>query len=106
MVTAKRITAQRTHNIIHTLVILFSMLTLFGILGWTTFGISGLEWALIFGVILLLSSPRVSPAVVLKLYQARQLGYHEAEGFYKIISELSRRAKLSPEPKLYYIPSK
>src|SRR5208337_4490447 len=92
------------HLLFQTAVILAGMGGLFGLLGWMIFGTTGLVWALVVVLLLFLSTPRVSPWMVLKMYRARQLSYDEAPGLFEIVSDLSRRADLPAYPLLYYVP--
>ncbi len=94
------------HLLFQTAVILAGMGGLFGLLGWMIFGTTGLVWALLVVLLLFLSTPRVSPWMVLKMYRARQLSYDEAPGLFEIVSDLSRRADLPAYPLLYYVPSR
>jgi len=77
------------HLLFQTAVILAGMGGLFGLLGWMIFGTTGLVWALLVVLLLLLSTPRISPWMVLKMYRARQLLYDEAPGLFEIVSDLS-----------------
>jgi heat shock protein HtpX len=94
------------HLLFQTAVILAGMGALFGLLGWMIFGTTGLVWALLVVLLLFLSTPRVSPWMVLKMYRARQLSYDEAPGLFEIVLDLTRRADLPAYPRLYYVPSR
>jgi heat shock protein HtpX len=97
--------SKRFHNLLHTCAILLAMGGLFGLLGWMIFGLMGLFMALMLTFLILLSTPRITPPMVLKMYGARQLSFADAPGLYAMASELSKRAGLPSEPQLYYVPS-
>jgi len=106
MNSSDSITARKIHNILHTVLILAMMATLFSILGWIMFGTAGLFSALILVGVFVIWSPKISPRLVLRMYGARQISYKEAPGLNDIVGVLSRRAHLSSLPKLYYVPSR
>ncbi|HVN72229.1 MAG TPA: zinc metalloprotease HtpX [Desulfomonilia bacterium] len=93
------------HLLLQTVVILAGMGCLFGLIGWMIFGAIGLAWALLVALLLFMSTPRVSPWMVLRMYRARKLTSDEAPGLFDIVAELSRRAGISTLPLLYYVPS-
>lgn len=49
--------------------------------------------------------PQVSPAVVLKMYKAKQVHAEHAPDLYNAFLELARLAELEHQPRLFYIPS-
>jgi heat shock protein HtpX len=93
------------HNLLHTFAILMAMGGLFGLLGWMIFGIMGLLMSLFFTFLFLVSTPRITPPMILRVYGARQFTHEEAPGLYAIASELARKAGLPETPLLYYVPS-
>ena len=98
--------AGRFSNALQTFIIIAAMASLFGVLGWLIFGGVGLVIALVVAFVLTLSTPKMSPRVVLKMYGARRITQDEAHGLYALLVELSRRAGLSQMPALYYVPSR
>jgi heat shock protein HtpX len=96
----------RHHLLFQTIILLAGMAGLFGALGWMLLGWFGLAFALMVSLVLFLSTPRVSPWVVLRMYRARELTYAMAPGLFDIARELSSRAGLSVAPLLYYVPSR
>ncbi len=96
----------RFGNIVQTGIIIAAMAALFGLLGWIIFGTMGLVWALVLALVLALTTPKISPLMVLKMYGARKLSYPEARRLYDLVSELSLRAELKNAPHLYYVPSR
>jgi len=93
-------------NTFHTFVILAAMVSLFGLLGWMIFGEFGVFWALMIASFILVSTPKLSPLIVLRVYGARMLSPEDTSGLYRIVFELSRRAGLRVVPRLYYVPSR
>ena len=58
------------------------------------------------GVLLLALGPRVSPRLLLAMYNARRMDPYTAPEIYALSEELARRAELPRTPTLYYIPSR
>ncbi|RMD55613.1 MAG: peptidase M48 [Nitrospirae bacterium] len=81
------------------------MLLLMDLMGFIVAGIDGVYWATIMGLIFLIFGPRFSPTLILRLYGAKPLSPVEAPSIYRIVEELSEKAKLPVLPRVYYIPS-
>ncbi|HQI01589.1 MAG TPA: zinc metalloprotease HtpX [Deltaproteobacteria bacterium] len=96
----------KLHNLIQTFIILAAMSALFGLLGWMIFGIAGIIWSLVMVGVLLATTPKLTPAMVLRMYHARPLTPGEVPGLYRLVSGLSSKAGLEAVPRLYYIPTK
>ncbi len=88
------------------LVIIAGMAGLFGLLGWLLFGWAGLFWSVGFSAFLFITTPKVSPWMVLRMYRARRLSMEDAPGLLELAHGLSRRAGLASAPQLYYVPSR
>jgi heat shock protein HtpX len=58
------------------------------------------------GVLLLAFGPRVSPRLLLAMYDARRMDPYTAPEIYALTEELARRAELRRTPTLYYVPSR
>ena len=101
-----RYVSGKFQNTFQTLIILAAMVSLFGLLGWIIFGIFGVFWALMIAGFILVSTPKLSPLLVLRMYDAKALYREDAVGLYDIVSELSRRVDLRHVPRLHYIPSR
>jgi len=93
-------------NVTHTLAILAMMAGLFGLLGYLILGMTGLFLAFALCIVLLTTSPRIAPGLILRMYGARELSASEAPGLYAVMDELAQRADLTGAPRLYYIPSR
>jgi len=96
----------RLNNFLHSLLLLGGMLFLLCLLGWMILGVEGVVWAFTLGVAILLLSPAISPAAVLRLYGARRLSRSEAPALYHVVESLAERASLPAAPELYYLPSR
>lgn len=92
-------------NLLHASVLLLAMGLLFGLLGWMVFGVPGVFMSLVLSLLVLMSTPRITPAIILKMYGARELSRPEAPGLYSVTDVLARRAGLTEAPHLYYVPS-
>ena len=64
----------RLRNLLQSILLLGGMVGLLTLCAWVVFGAEGALWALGGWVLALILSPRVSPALVLRLYRARRLG--------------------------------
>lgn len=96
---------QRSNRVQSTLMVV-GMVLILGICGFVMSGWAGLAGALAVAVVILLTSARVSPPVVLRGYKAVPLAAAQAPGLVQALAALTRRAGLSSMPKLYYVPSK
>jgi heat shock protein HtpX len=92
-------------DLLHTFAILLAMGGLFALLGWMIFGLLGLIVSLMLAGVVLMSTPRITPPMILKMYGARQFTPREAPGLHAITSDLAARAGLENPPLLYYVPS-
>ncbi len=106
MLRSTRYASGKIQNTFQTLVILAAMVSLFGLLGWMIFGALGVFWALMIAGFILVSTPKLSPLLVLRMYDAKALYREDAGRLYEIVSELSRRADLRHVPRLHYLPSR
>lgn len=100
--------ARRRHklrNLAQSILLLGGMLVLLSLCAWLVFGAEGALWALGGWVMALMLSPRISPALVLRLYRAQRLVPWQFPEGHEILNELSRRAGIERPPELYYLPS-
>lgn len=87
-----------------TVVLVLSMGLLLGLLGWFIGG-TLLAMAAMSGVILLyVFNPIISPHLVMKMYHARRLSYHETPRLHAVVEALAKRAELPGTPALFYFP--
>jgi heat shock protein HtpX len=103
--TTGRIFLRKLINVFQSLLILGSMVAIFAVIGLLVAGKLGLLVAIIFGTMIFLMSPRLSPAMVLRSYGARRLYPEEVPGLYRILGLIADRARLAALPGLYYVPS-
>jgi heat shock protein HtpX len=99
---------QRRHNVrnaLHTWILILGSGGLMAFIAWSVYGENGLLWAGILTVLGLWSASRVSPAFVLKLYNARPLRPSELPEVRGLVEEIARRAGLPAVPELHYVPS-
>ena len=100
-----QLAAHRLNNALHATLLLGGLAMLLAAIGWVLGGTSGLLWSGVLGTAALLFSPRISPALILRMYQARPLAYGEAPALHDYVERLSARAGLSHTPQLFYVPS-
>jgi len=93
-------------NTIHSAILLIAMTALLVALGALLKGWPGALIALVACVAMALIGPRFSPALVLRMSNARPLPRQSAQGIHQVFDELSRRAELPFTPQLYYVPSR
>ena len=104
--SSEQYTTNKLGNMLQTGMIIAAMAGLFGVLGWMIFGKIGLVFAVVLAVVLSLSTPRISPHVVMRMYKAYKLSNYEAHGLHGIITELAERAQLPAVPQIYYVPTR
>ncbi len=93
-------------NAIHSAVLLIAMTALLVALGALIKGWLGALIALLACLAMAVIGPRFSPALVLRMSNARPLPRQAAQGIHQVFDELSRRADLPAVPHLYYVPSR
>jgi len=96
---------RKLNNFLQSMALLGGMAALLALLGWVLGGVDGVIWTVAIGVALLAFSPRVSPAVLLRMYGAQPIERGRAPDLYRLLAELARRAELPELPRLYYLPS-
>ena len=101
----RRILTHRINNLLHALLFLGGMAGLLALLGWVVAGGAGLVLGLGFSLLLALVGPRISPAMILRMYRARPILPGEVPGLHALVETLSRRADLPAPPPLFYVPS-
>lgn len=102
----KTVAHHMIRNIVHSTLLILSMLLLSSGLGWLMWGTDGLFWLGVFGVGLLILGPAVSPQIVLKMYKARQLSERDAPYLMRMVNSLAGKAQLPAMPRVYYVPSR
>ena len=89
-------------NWVKTAVLMAAIMALFGIIGGMIGGRSGMLLALLFGGAMNVFSYWFSDQMVLRMYNAREVGEDSAPQFYAMVRELTQRAGL-PMPRVYLI---
>lgn len=92
-------------NLLHSFLLLAGMAVLLSLCGWAIAGEEGVIWAFAAGAISLVTSPRVSPHLVLRMFGARRLSWGEAPRLFEVMRAISGRAGLPHMPDLHYIAS-
>ena len=90
-------------EVIKTVVLLTLMTLLFVFVGGMVGGTQGMLIALVMAGVMNFISYFYSDSIVLRHYQAVEVGPREAQGLYGIVERLSQKANL-PMPKVYIIP--
>jgi heat shock protein HtpX len=97
--------AARTRNVVHSVILVGGIGLVMGICAWLLWGRSGIVWAFVLIVFLLLLSPRIAPELLMRMYGARRVGASEGGPVLRTVAELARRADLPTMPQLYVVPS-
>lgn len=110
MRTATRIDRQRSArhrllNLTQTVLLLGGMTLLLGLSGKLLFGQGSFLWMAASVILLLAVAPRLSPWMVMRLYQARPIRASEAPQLMQLMEDLAERAGLPTTPVLHYLPS-
>src|SRR6056297_208189 len=96
----------RWRNILQSTSILILMAAILGVLGWLIGGLTGLFWTAVIGMMLFVFTPKITPGVVLRMYNASPIQENELPGLCHLVKSLSRKAGLKYVPGMYYIPSR
>ena len=95
----------RARNTLQTLVLLLGMTALLGLLGGLLGGAAGALWSLALSGLLLALSPRIAPALLLRLYGGYPIRDADAPGLVRAVAVLAERAGLERPPALFLVPS-
>jgi heat shock protein HtpX len=93
-------------NALHTVILVGGTAALAAAIAWTVYGPQGLIWAAILGGFGLWTLGRLSPKMILTLYNARTLTPDELPELHRVVRELAARADLTAIPQLYYVQSR
>lgn len=99
--------AQKEHrqrNLKHSVLLIAGIACVLAFAAYLMMGITGVLMAFCAVLLLAFAAPRVPPETVMKLYRAKRLT-NTTSPLAKLLDELSDRAKLTPKPVLYVIPS-
>ena len=106
MVDPERTAEHRAANRSQAVLLITAMGTLVSLSGYAFAGGFGLLLALGTIGMIALSGSRIGAAFVLRSYQARPIQPQRAPELHQLFSALAQRARISPPPRLYYVPSK
>jgi heat shock protein HtpX len=95
----------KLRNLAQSAVLLGGMVVLLGVLGFALFGGDGLIGMGLGAALALAFSPKVSPAMVLRLYGVSPLDRSQIPAVFDVLGRLAERADLRQAPQLYYVPS-
>ncbi|MDD3266089.1 MAG: zinc metalloprotease HtpX [Burkholderiales bacterium] len=90
------------NNNVKTFALMAAIIALFGVIGGLIGGKTGMMMALLFGGAMNFFAYWNSASMVLKMYNAQEVGMHNAPDLYAMMQELSNKANL-PMPKVYVI---
>lgn len=96
----------RLLNTVHTWLLAAGSLALLAVTAWAFGDTVGIVYAVIFGAVSMWAVRRISPAMILSMYKAREITAAEFPMGFEIVRELARRAGLLATPKLYVVPSR
>lgn len=96
-------TKHKIINFFQTLLIVTIMLSLMGLIGLVIGGVDTVLFTLVFGIVLIMLFPTVSPALIARLYGAKPLFKEEAPELYAYVRELCIRAEVKEMPLLYLV---
>ncbi|MGM0913607.1 MAG: zinc metalloprotease HtpX [Pseudomonadota bacterium] len=100
-----RFTAQRLHNTLQHLLILAGMSLLLAVPAWLLAGSGGVLWAFGLVMLTLYLGGRVPARLLLARTGAGVLHRHQAPQLYRVMDLLYRRAGLTQQPWLFFVPS-
>ncbi|MGJ7456798.1 zinc metalloprotease HtpX [Halomonas sp. MA07-2] len=100
-----RLTAQRLRNTVQHLLILAGLALLLTVPGYLLAGSLGVVWAFGLVALTLYMGGRIPPRLALARASAGRLRRHQAPELYRVLDILYRRAGLSREPQLFFVPA-
>lgn len=92
-------------NIIHSLIIIVGTALMLSLAGFLIFGIYGVVFVSLLWINTILMIPILKPNVLVNLYDAKKMIYHELPKLHDIVNKLAKKANLEQSPDLYYVPS-
>lgn len=97
------IARENQKNYWKTILYLVFMSIVMGALGYAFLGLTGLLWAAGFSLLFIGFGRRVPTDMIMRFYRGRPLHYVEAPDLFSQIAELTRRAGLDAQPRLFLI---
>ena len=102
---AERLTAHRASNDQHTRLLVGGVGGLLLVPAWLIGGFAGVLVAVAMVACVVLLAPRISPEMVMRLYQARPVDDRHGAQLLHLVAVLAERAQLAHMPGLYVVPS-
>lgn len=100
-----QITEHRLHNWLQLALIVAGLALLLAVPAWLIAGAGGVVWSLFLVAMAVYTSSRAPARMILARSGAGLLRRRQAPGLYGILDELYRRAGMSIQPVLFYVPS-
>jgi heat shock protein HtpX len=95
----------KLRNVLQSAVLLGGMALILAFCGWVLVGPEGMVGIGLGAALGLLFSPRISPAMILRMYSASELRPAQLPAVFEAVERLTARAGLARRPRLYYIRS-
>jgi len=102
---ANTLRVHRARNTLHSLLLVGGLGLLTGFSAWLLWGGMGIAATLVAIGVIYAFAPRVPPALIMRMYRARQVDPRGGGQLIQIIDILADRAELPAMPRLYIIPS-
>jgi len=102
---AERALALRWRIRLHGLLLLAGMAGLAALVGHLLLGPAWIPWLAALALLALVSVPRLSPVLVMRMAGAQPLAPVQAPDLYRIVRALAGRADLERAPALFYVPT-
>ncbi|MCB9082265.1 MAG: M48 family metalloprotease [Lewinellaceae bacterium] len=106
MIRQELIHTRRRSHTWQTILLLLLLFGLMVLVGFGFFGIEGLIWAALLGIITGIISLRIPTRFIMNMYRARPLQAGELTEVQQIVHQLAKRAGLSHLPQVYYLPNR
>jgi heat shock protein HtpX len=102
---ANTVRVHRSRNTLHSLLLVGGLGLLTGFSAWLIWGGMGIAITLVAIGVIYAFAPRVPPALIMRMYRARQIDPRGGGQLIQIIDVLADRAELPAMPRIYVIPS-
>ena len=94
---------RKLRNLVQSAVLLVGMAGILTVCVGTLVGLEGAMWVLAVGIGVMLLSPRLPSATVMRFCGARHIGYYDLAAVYRRLDRMCRRAGLPQRPELYLL---
>ena len=93
----------KLRNVVQSAILLVGMAGILTVCAGALVGPEGAMWVLAIGFGIMLLSPRLSSATVMRFFGARHVGFHDLAAVYRRLDRMCRRAGLPQRPELYLL---